>query len=71
MNAKSATVVGVFTLGLAAGALSAPFLPGVGTQAEDPKLELVLEDLEAEFGQERVNAALIRAEERLDAAGLY
>jgi hypothetical protein len=67
----SATVVGVFTLGLAIGALAAPWLPGVCSGSEDRHAEALIEELEADFGPERVQEAAERARLRLDEAGHY
>jgi len=67
----SATVVGAFTLGLAIGALAAPWLPGIGSGNENRHTKALIEALEADFGLERVQEAVERARMRLDAAGHY
>lgn len=71
MTSGTATRVGIFTLGLAAGALAAPFLPGLGSGADERRQAILLQELEADFGPERVRLALIRAEERLGSDGHY
>jgi hypothetical protein len=45
--------------------------PGPGTEAAERRLAIILEELEAEFGRDRVRSALTSAETRLDEAGLY
>jgi hypothetical protein len=65
------TLVGVFTLGLALGALGAPWLPGWGKSDEARRLAILIEELEAEVGADRIKAAVARVDERMEAAGLY
>jgi hypothetical protein len=71
MQISVATVVGVFALGLAAGGLAAPWLPGLGSGRAERSMTTLIEELEADFGPERVQAAVTRARQRLDSGGLY
>lgn len=67
----SATTVGVFTLGLAVGAMAAPWLPGLRSGSHGQSLTALIAELEADLGPEPVQAAVARARMRLDAAGYY
>ncbi|MGQ0567705.1 MAG: hypothetical protein ACT4OK_21935 [Gemmobacter sp.] len=66
-----ATIVGVFTLGLIIGAVAAPWLPGTESGREGRHMTTLIEELEADFGPERVQAAVLRARMRQDAGGHY
>lgn len=71
MGTGTATKVGLFTLGLALGALGGPWLPGSGQSGDARRLAMVIEELEADLGADRVRAAVSRADDRIGAAGLY
>lgn len=71
MGGGMATKVGIFALGLALGALAAPLLPGSGHADSARRVMMLIEELEADLGADRVRAAVVRADERLGAAGLY
>jgi hypothetical protein len=66
-----ATITGVFTLGLIIGALAAPWLPRTESDQMDDHMTTLIEELEADFGPERVRAAVLRARMRQSEAGLY
>lgn len=71
MNRRTLALIGVFTLGIVAGALASPWLPGMGAVAQDRRLSIIVDELTTEFGAAPVQSALTRAEARIAAAGLY